>query len=106
MTGCDGSESFLFHTRARVAIYFQPVTTRHSFDTGQIWPAQDPPHNDVEFATVFPDHLETGTPEELAGRDYACSSPESSSYREATQFRSLSDMDWTQARIALNRLIT
>jgi hypothetical protein len=61
----------------------------------------------IEYATVFPEHLETGTPEELVGKDYACSgSPDSRSYREATQFRVLTDMDWTQARTALNRLVT
>jgi hypothetical protein len=63
--------------------------------------------HDIADATVFHNHVQTGRPEELAGRLYAWSgSPDSRSYRGATQFRPLSDMDWMQACIAVNRLIS
>lgn len=53
-----------------------------------------------------PGHYETAPPEELAAKSYGCSgSMEFDRYLEATRFRALHDMDWSEARLALNRLI-
>ncbi|MBV8091549.1 MAG: hypothetical protein JO139_18640 [Alphaproteobacteria bacterium] len=65
------------------------------------------PH-DVEYeATAYPERCETGTQEDLIAKFYACSgSLGSTQYREATKFRDLANMDWGDARVALNRLVT
>jgi DNA-binding ferritin-like protein len=57
-------------------------------------------------ATQFPKSYETGPPEELIAKLYGCSgSMDTTCYQEATKFRALGEMDWTEARLALNRLI-
>lgn len=68
-------------------------------------PSRNHDRGKIANETAFPEHLETGTPEELASRLYACSgSPDSMQYREATRFRDMPSMDWTEARTALSRL--
>jgi hypothetical protein len=63
-------------------------------------------HDAEHEATAYPKPCETGTPEELIAKFYACSgSLGSKQYREATKYRDLPNMDWPDARVALNRLV-
>ena len=64
-------------------------------------------HKTRHNAAEFPASYETAPPEELAAKLYGCSgSMESERYLEATQYRAIRDMDWGEARLALNRLIS
>jgi hypothetical protein len=59
----------------------------------------------LSAATKFPERIETGTPEVLRTKLFACSgSPNSLRYMEPSKFRAIPDMGWEEARIALNRL--
>jgi hypothetical protein len=56
--------------------------------------------------TRFPEPVATGTPADLLTKIFACSgSPDSTRYQEATRYRVIPDMDWPDARVALNRLV-
>jgi hypothetical protein len=67
-------------------------------------------HNDdrpdiLHDATAFPARVTAGSPEELMAKLFACSgSVDSSRYMEPTKFRSIPEMNWEEARVALNRL--
>lgn len=59
--------------------------------------------NAMERARQFP---ERAPAEDTSERLFACSgSIDSAHYREATQYRTLTDMTWPEARVALNRLV-
>jgi hypothetical protein len=59
----------------------------------------------LEIARL-PERVAAGTPAELFGKPFACSgSPESTRYQEATRYRAIPEMDWPEARVALNRLV-
>jgi hypothetical protein len=56
-------------------------------------------------ATVFPKWVETGAPDALRAKLFACSGGvDSSHYMEANRYRVIPDMAWPEARAALNRL--
>jgi hypothetical protein len=60
----------------------------------------------VQQSTEFPACTKIGGSDELRAKLFACSgSPDSMRYQEATKFRAVPDMDWTEARVALNRLM-
>jgi hypothetical protein len=60
----------------------------------------------IQRATAFPQPIEVDAPELLRVKPFACSgSMDSTRYREANKFRTMPEMGWEEARIALNRLL-
>jgi hypothetical protein len=60
----------------------------------------------LQAATAFPERIEAGLPEALAAKLFGCSgSLDSARYLEATRFRTMANMGWEEARVALNRLL-
>jgi hypothetical protein len=57
-------------------------------------------------AKAFPARIETGAPDALSAKPFACSGGvDSSRYMEAKLYRPMPDMTWPEARAALNRLL-